>query len=426
MTTAYEQQRLAALHQYRLLDKAEPGDDLDGDLRPVVRLAAMVAGVPAAAVHIIDEHVQRPLVATGFEAAVVRRTESLCAVRLGEFVHRHDARLDPAYAVKPPVTSGTVTFYAAAPLVTRDGYALGSLCVFHDEPRELTEDQVARLNDLAAVVMGLLERRRQARFNAELVTELREKHEELRRAHADRAATIAELRRSNSELEQFAVVVSHDLAAPLTVVKGYLEVLGDDVGEHDPRATACIAASTRAVDRMQRLISSLLSYAQAGNAPCRREPAALGELVEQAITDLRGQLDDATIVVAPDLPVLDADPILIRQLLQNLIGNALKYRRADRAGRIEIGAERGAGEWRITIADNGVGIPAAQRRRVFDMFTQVDPSARTGHGVGLSTCQRIVDRHGGRIGVLETPGGGTTMIFTLPATVAAADLAVPR
>jgi signal transduction histidine kinase len=274
-----ERQRLAALHEYRLLGAAAAETAIAGELGAVVQLTAMVAGV----------------------------------------------------ATNPWVSGrlASIRFYVAVPLLTPEGYPLGALCAFGEEPRDLTGEQADRLKDLA--------------------------------------------------------------------------------------------------ERMLRLITSLLSYAQAGNAPCHHERADLGELVEQAITDLRGQLDGAAIVVPADLPVLDADPVLIRQLLQNLIGNALKYRRADRPSRIEIGAAREAGEWRITIADNGRGIPAAQRRRVFDMFTQVDPSARTGHGVGLSTCQRIVDRHGGRIGVRETPGGGTTVIFTLPATeMALEDLAVPR
>ena len=415
--TPQERRRLAALHEYRLLD-APAGDELEA----VVRVAATVAGVPTATLNLIDENRQCQLTTTGFAGGISARTDSMCAVHFadGEFVYRRDASLDPTFRANPWVTGelGTVRFYASAPLITPQGHALGSLCVFDVVPRELTDDQIARLEDLATVILALFERRRQARVNGELVAEVREQHEELRRAHADRASTIAELRRSNTELEQFAGVVSHDLSAPLGVVNGYLEVLDDRVGAGDAQAARWIASATRAVGRMQRLITSLLSYAHAGNAPCRLEPVALGEVVELALTDLREQRGDADVRVPADLPVVDADPILVRQLLQNLLGNALKYRDPDRPCRITVDARRAGAAWRITVADNGLGIPADHRMRVFEMFAQVDPAARRGHGVGLSTCQRIVDRHGGRIEAAGTPGGGTTIVFTLPAAAA--------
>ncbi len=267
---------------------------------------------------------------------------------------------------------------------------------------EYTAEQADRLRDLAGVLLALFERRRQARVNGELV---------------------GELRRSNAELAQFAAVVSHDLAAPLSVVDGYLEVLDDRIGPDDAQSRKWIGAAGRAVGRMQRLITSLLSYAQAGNAPCRTEPARLGDLVEQALTDLRPVLGDAVVVVPAGLPELDCDPTLTRQLLQNLIGNAVKHRYPDRPCRIEISTARAGAEWRVTIADNGPGIPADQRDRVFEMFTQVDPSAGTGYGVGLSTCQRIVERHNGRITATESPGGGATITFSLPAVRHAATAA---
>jgi signal transduction histidine kinase len=416
--TTHEQERIAALHEYRLLD-LPAGDELEA----VVRVAALVAGVPHATLNLIDENRQCQLTSFGFEGGISARADSMCAVHFeaGEFVHRADASADPIFKINPWVTGvlGHVRNYASVPLITPQGYALGSLCVFDDKPGELTDDQVARLKDLGLVILALFERRRQARVNGELAAELGAKHSQLERAHADRAATIAELRRSNAELEQFAAVVSHDLAAPLSVVNAYLEVLEERHAE-DTQAHGWIGNAKRAVGRMSGLITSLLSYARAGHAPCRFEPAALGELVDLALTDLNSRVDGAEIVLDGELPELDCDPTLIRQLLQNLIGNSLKYRHPDRPCRVTIGARRSGAEWAISIADNGLGIPADQRDRVFEMFAQVNPTARTGHGVGLSTCQRIVDRHGGQITVGETPGGGTTVIFTVPATASVA------
>ncbi|AGZ43068.1 sensor histidine kinase [Actinoplanes friuliensis] len=531
-----EQQRLAALHEYRMLDA--PADD---ELEAVVRVAAMVAGVPTATLNLIDEHRQCQLTSTGFEGGISPRSDSMCAVRFrqGEFVWVRDASTDPVYRANPWVTGvlADVRFYASAPLVTPQGHALGTLCVFDSEPRDLTGEQIARLEDLAQVILALFERRRQARINGELAAEAEARQQFtdavletidvavvaadpaghlalfnraardwhgldadpsvapgdlpdtyrlfrtdgvtplpgdevplMRALHggavsgaemvirspggqarhvvaggraltaadgsvagavvamsdvtADRAQrhaleqAHAELLRSNGELEQFAAVVGHDLAAPLGVVNGYLELLGDDYDAVlDDRARKWINSATRAVARMQGLIEAMITYARAGSEPCRRQLADLGDVVDQALMDLRDRVREsgATITV-PALPTLACDPTLLRQLLQNLIGNGIKYRDPGRPCHIGVGAELRDDEWLVTVTDNGLGIPADQRRRVFEMFARADPHHRAGHGIGLSTCQRIVERHGGRIWAGAAPGGtGTTISFTLPA-----------
>jgi signal transduction histidine kinase len=167
---------------------------------------------------------------------------------------------------------------------------------------------------------------------------------------------------------------------------------------------------------MQHLIEALLTYAQAGNGPCRLQDADLGEAADQAVMDLRATIREsgATVLVDPDLPVASCDPTLIRQLLQNLIGNAIKYRHADRPGRVRLSARRSGGECLVSVTDNGIGIPPEQRAHVFDMFARVDRNAPGGHGFGLSSCQRIAERHGGRIWADAADGGGTVVTFTLP------------
>lgn len=251
------------------------------------------------------------------------------------------------------------------------------------------------------------------------VTAERAQQQAIERAHAALAergtqlvATVAELERSNAELAHFAGAVSHDLLSPLGVVGGYLELL-DEVDDVPSRARTWIGTAASAVTRMKHLIQALLSYAQAGNASLRLQPTDLREVLGQALTDLRGQLRDANadVVVGSDLPTVTCDPTLIRQLLQNLVGNAIKYRDPQRPCRIVVAAT-GRQNVTVAVADNGIGIPAEQRRRVFEAFAQLDPH-RAGHGIGLSTCARIVDRHGGRIWADETAGGGTTIRFTL-------------
>ena len=226
----------------------------------------------------------------------------------------------------------------------------------------------------------------------------------LRAGEAALQQAMKELERSNAELAQFAGIASHDLNSPLTVVDGYLEMLQDVYGEGlDEEGRAWIGAARRGTGRMKDLISALLAYAQAGSGDCRREKVHLQDVVDQAVLDSRAAIREAGArIEVRSLPTVSGDEVLLRQLLQNLIGNAVKYRHPDRPCRIEISAAREERGWVLAVRDNGIGIPPTQREAVFAMFTQLDPSARSGHGIGLATCQRIVERHGGRIWATAT------------------------
>ncbi|GAA1624391.1 sensor histidine kinase [Actinoplanes couchii] len=248
------------------------------------------------------------------------------------------------------------------------------------------------------------------------VTAERTRRRIIEEAHSRLATANAELRRSNSDLTDFAGAVSHDLVAPLAAVGGYLDLLSDlDPGEggaEGGRTDEWVRSAAQAVVRMRDLIDALLGYAAAGSAPVRHRPVPLGDLLAQVLQDLAGDIGvaGARVSVPTDLPTLTGDPVLIRQLLQNLIGNAIKYRDPSRPCRIDISA----GTDSVLIADNGIGIPPERREEVFDMFTRVDGVPVPGHGIGLSSCLRIAERHGGAITIGETLGGGTTVVVTLP------------
>ncbi|GIE34310.1 hypothetical protein Ait01nite_073550 [Actinoplanes italicus] len=236
-------------------------------------------------------------------------------------------------------------------------------------------------------------------------------------AHERLAAANTELRRSNADLTNFAGAVSHDLVAPLAAVGGYLELLADpdDTGITDPqrrrKVDGWVDAAAQAVDRMRELIDALLDYARAGSAPVRALVVPLDEVFDQVLLDLAPEVEaaGAQISVARPLPSVIGDPVLIRQLLQNLIGNSVKYRCPDHPCRIAVTADGDS----FRIADNGVGIPESRREEVFDVFSRTD-GHRVGHGIGLSSCLRIVERHGGTITIEDTPGGGATVTVTLP------------
>ncbi len=456
-----EAARLAALHEYGLHEYGLLDHPVEDELEAVVRIAALVAGVPTATLNLIDEHRQCQLTTVGFDGADSPVADSMCAVRFreGRTVHVPDASVHPDYADNPWVSGrlAAVRFYASVPLLTPDGHPLGTLCVFDMQPRMLDDAQVARLQDLARILVALFQRRREVRETAALAVALQEQRDALQTAHADLARSHEELARSNEDLEQFAAVAGHDLRSPLGVIDGYLELLLDVHGTVLPeQAHRWVGAARGASGRMQSLITALLAHAQAGGRTYDEQRVELGDVFRDVVLDLRGEIERAdAVVTAAVLPAVAADPVLLRQMLQNLIGNALKYRHPERRCRITVtttrrrdsGQDRGQDSGQdsgqdhaedhadgrvgdrsgdrardrveVSVEDNGVGVPAEHRERVLGMFTTVDPAARTGHGIGLATCARIAQRHGTQLQLHPAPGGGLTVTFTLPAAVPA-------
>ncbi|MCO8271226.1 ATP-binding protein [Actinoplanes sp. TRM 88003] len=223
---------------------------------------------------------------------------------------------------------------------------------------------------------------------------------------------ITELRRYENDLAVFAGVVAHDLKAPLTVIRGHSEAALEDL----PPGTGVERSLERiilAVDRMAGLIDTLLAYSTARDAPLRCRPVDLNALVGEVVHDRTAHLrpQDHPQITVGDLPVVSADPAMLRHVLDNLVGNALKYVRPGTDPQVEVTA---AGA-RIEVADRGIGIPDEAKNEVFDKFHRAHAEAGyAGTGLGLAICKRIVERHGGEIGVSDNPGGGTRFHFTLP------------
>jgi two-component system, sensor histidine kinase and response regulator len=223
----------------------------------------------------------------------------------------------------------------------------------------------------------------------------------------------AELERLNTDLEQFASVVSHDLREPLRVMGGYLTLLAEEY-ELGEEAAGFVARALAAGERMERLIEDLLAFARLDT---RAEPPAavpFAEVVEAAMVDLGVALQEAGAVVErSDLPVVVGVRPLLTQLMVNLIGNAVKFR-SERPPVVTVTAERRGDAWEVAVGDNGIGIPPSDRARVFGMGRRLhSQDAYPGSGIGLALCRRIVEHHGGRIWVDESPAGGADVRFTL-------------
>jgi signal transduction histidine kinase len=244
------------------------------------------------------------------------------------------------------------------------------------------------------------------------------------RSHDHLVAHTRRLRESNRDLDSFAAAVAHDLRQPLRQLSSYVDVLLDHLpSELDDDATHYAERIRASVERADRLIVALLEYARAGGKPMTDAEVALGAVARDVIDGLRVRLDEvgATVTIG-ELPTVQGDAALVQQILQNLVDNAAKYRDPTRPPKIFVRAERegtdgddGTPWWRISVCDNGVGIPPEQLEKVFDVFTRAQQGTRlSGTGIGLATAKRAVERHGGTIGVDSTPGEGSTFWFTLP------------
>ncbi|MBE9110475.1 response regulator [Nodosilinea sp. LEGE 07298] len=241
---------------------------------------------------------------------------------------------------------------------------------------------------------------------------------ELRRLQGQLVAQNAELVRSNRELEQFASVVSHDLQQPLQSILGYTKLIGlawPDIQQSpaQPYLENILGAS----GRMQQMIQDWLAYAQAGQAQTLLAPIDGNVLLDQVRLNLKTALTDteATLVYG-DLPRVLGNEVQLMQLFQNLISNALKFAQPDTRPEITISVEPQPHAWQFGIHDNGIGIAAEHLGQIFEAFHRLhDAQTYPGSGIGLATCQKIVEHHGGRIWAESQLGLGTTFYVILQA-----------
>ncbi len=236
-------------------------------------------------------------------------------------------------------------------------------------------------------------------------------------AQASLARHAEDLRRANEELEHFASIASHDLQEPLRMISNYSELLQRKYGTLlDDRGSQYFNYIITGAVRMRALIHALREYSQLGQQGVTAVPASLLQIVQETIDVLQPEIHaKAAVITLDDLPPVAVDPVRIGQLFQNFIANALKFTVPDRPPRIRIDAEDAGHEWRLAITDNGIGIPEQGRERVFRIFQRLHRANEyAGSGIGLATCKKIVEQHGGRIGVESTLGAGSTFWFTLP------------
>ena len=236
-----------------------------------------------------------------------------------------------------------------------------------------------------------------------------------------------ELARSNADLEQFAYVASHDLQEPLRKVASFCQLLEQRYGDQlDERGQSYIEFAVDGAKRMQALIAVLLEFSRLGRTTRAFVDCDLDAIAHEVLEGFADDLRDATVTVGP-LPTVPGDPTLYRALLQNLVGNAIKYRTADEPPTIALSAERDGDDWSFACSDHGIGIEPQYRDRVFAVFQRLHGRGEfDGTGIGLALCKRIVDFSGGRIWIDDPVDGiGTTVRWTLPAERGAGSPGLP-
>jgi signal transduction histidine kinase len=404
MLTDQDAVRGAGLREYGLMPAAADELPVLADtsarsaLDNLVRLASSLCGVPYSVVNIITPDQQLQIAAHGIDPGICSREDSMCAA---VFLSRRttvlrDASRDPRFAANPFVTGeiADVRFYASVPLETPSGLVLGSLCVFSTEPGRPSAEQIEMLEMLAQQVVELLELQ----------------HRTLQLSDA-----LGELRRSNALLSEFAGRVSHDLRAPLTAILGYVELAEDDpdiaAGHPSLEYLGFVGSSGR---RMLGMLEDVLAYSKADGA-LNRERVSLLAVAAEAARDLGVDLGAGSGISCEDAELF-ADRSQLRTLVQNLLANSLNYRSDSRPLRVAVTAETGPLGVTVQVSDNGKGMLPSERQRAMQPLVRLNrPGDGPGTGLGLSTCQRIAQAHGGALEITDTPGGGATVSVLFPA-----------
>lgn len=365
----------------------------------------------------------RPAACAGFEEGYLETLELTwadtprgrgptgTAIRSGETATCRNMLTDPQFepwreqALKRGYASSIVFPLKAGAKV------FGALSIYCPRPDPFSPGEVSLLSSLADdLAHGITTLRlREAHGRAE--ASLRESENALRR-------TVEELRRSNNELEQFAYITSHDLQEPLRQVSGFVQLLDERyAGALDEQARQYMRFVVEGTGRMSTLIKDLLSFSRVGARDARRQSMSCQDALRGALANLGSTIEQAQArVTCDDLPTVLGDPSRLTQLFQNLIGNAIKFRREGVPPEVHVGCRPDWQCWVLSVKDNGIGIDPKYYDKIFLIFQRLHTRDKyPGTGIGLAICKKIVEQHGGRIWIEpQGPEPGTTFCFTMP------------
>ena len=390
---ANDTQRVSSLYDYNLLDSL-PEEEYDN----ITRIASEICHMPISLITLLDTDRQYFMSKVGMEDKQTPRDISFCGhaiERPDEIMIVKDSSKDERFYDNPLVTgTPNVGFYAGVPLVNEEGYALGTLCVLDNKPNDLTEAQKQTLQALARQVVAYFE--------------LRKKNIELNMQKE-------ELKVLNQSLERFAYVAAHDLKSPCNNLSQLADMLKSNYGAKlDEEGKWMLDAVSSASATLGRLIDGILQHTRSINdTDITKDKITFGALageLKQIINMPRNfsfQYNNAGLE-------LYVPKTALQQILLNLCVNAIKYN--DKAqGELTLSAADEESHYRFTVSDNGPGIAEAQHEKIFELFATLgnDREGNRGHGIGLSTVKRLVEKSGGAISITSEQGKGSSFSFTI-------------
>lgn len=389
-----ENSRVRALKEYSILDTL-PEIEYDD----ITQLASQICGTAISTISLIDEKRQWFKSKVGLNADSTSRELSFCGhaiVEPDKIFTVKDSRLDERFQDNPLVLGEPhVIFYTGVPLVSPDGYALGTLCVIDDQPKELTQDQLKSLKSLSNQVVSLFELRK-SKLMLERLTN--------------------DLEIQNQELEKFARVAAHDIKSPLNNISSLTEILVHQYSkELDDDGKMMLQMLDSSSQTLKELVDGILEHSKSNYILTEnRSVFNLNKLVVQCIEllDNRGEYHFSNDFGESLIAV---NKIALQQILLNLMGNAIKYNKKSSV-EIKIGFSEDDNYYNFEIQDNGMGIAEKHQQKIFDIFEIVsteDRFGKRGTGIGLSTVKKLVEGLGGTIEVQSIVGEGSTFKFSI-------------
>ncbi|MEL0652093.1 GAF domain-containing sensor histidine kinase [Algibacter sp. TI.3.09] len=389
-----EAERLKNLESYNILDTL-PETDYDN----ITAIAAEICGTPIALISLLDNKRQWFKSHHGVDTTETPKEQSFCAHAInntdGVFIVP-DTREDFRFHDNPLVTGDSnAIFYAGAQLTSKNGLPLGTLCVMDHKPNVLNEGQIKSLSALSNQVMNLLELRKNKFLLEKTLTDLEEK---------------------NNELERFAYIAAHDLKSPLINISSLAEIFIEDYKLNiDEEGLKLLELIISSADSLRDLVDGLLSYSKSdGLLKEGKSNINLQELITE-IAQLFNSDHHVKMILKSSLESVRVYKTAIHHILMNLVSNAIKYSDKDDV-LIEMDVQETNTHYKFFIKDNGPGIELSDQTKIFKLFTKVadqDKFGQVGHGIGLATVKKIVEKLGGKISVTSELGQGATFNFSI-------------